>query len=106
MLYEEIEAMFEGLGLELHHRAGKAGPHDLGPQPARGEVRGRDRAGHQRGAARDVRRGEIQREPAAGAAVRALLHDIGKIGVPEAVLEKRNKLLDSEVREIEYRMAY
>lgn len=36
----------------------------------------------------------------------ALLHDIGKIAVPEAVLDKQNKLLDSEVRTIEYRLAY
>jgi HD-GYP domain-containing protein (c-di-GMP phosphodiesterase class II) len=36
----------------------------------------------------------------------ALLHDIGKIAVPEAVLDKQNKLLDSEMRAIEYRLAY
>lgn len=36
----------------------------------------------------------------------ALLHDIGKIAVPEAVLDKENKLLDSEVRAIEYRLHY
>jgi HD-GYP domain-containing protein (c-di-GMP phosphodiesterase class II) len=36
----------------------------------------------------------------------ALLHDIGKIAVPEAVLDKQNKLLDSEIRAIEYRLAY
>ncbi len=36
----------------------------------------------------------------------ALLHDIGKIAVPEAVLDKQNKLLDSEVRAIEYRFHY
>ncbi|HYF01367.1 MAG TPA: HD domain-containing phosphohydrolase [Planctomycetota bacterium] len=36
----------------------------------------------------------------------ALLHDIGKIAVPEAVLDKQNKLLDSEIRAIEYRFAY
>ncbi len=36
----------------------------------------------------------------------ALLHDIGKIAVPEAVLDKQNKLLDSEIRTIEYRLAY
>ncbi len=35
----------------------------------------------------------------------ALLHDIGKIAVPEAVLDKHNKLLDSEIRAIEYRLA-
>jgi HD-GYP domain-containing protein (c-di-GMP phosphodiesterase class II) len=35
----------------------------------------------------------------------ALLHDIGKIAVPEAVLDKQNKLLDSEVRAVEYRLA-
>ncbi len=36
----------------------------------------------------------------------ALLHDIGKIAVPEAVLDKRNKLLDSEIDAICWRMAY
>jgi HD-GYP domain-containing protein (c-di-GMP phosphodiesterase class II) len=36
----------------------------------------------------------------------ALLHDIGKIAVPEAVLDKHNKLLDSEVVAIEYRFHY
>jgi HD-GYP domain-containing protein (c-di-GMP phosphodiesterase class II) len=36
----------------------------------------------------------------------ALLHDIGKIGVPEAVLDKHNKLLDSEMLAIEYRFRY
>lgn len=36
----------------------------------------------------------------------ALLHDIGKIGVPEAVLDKHNKLLDSEISTIEYRLHY
>jgi len=35
----------------------------------------------------------------------ALLHDIGKIAVPEAVLDKQNKLLDSEIRTVEYRLA-
>jgi HD-GYP domain-containing protein (c-di-GMP phosphodiesterase class II) len=36
----------------------------------------------------------------------ALLHDIGKIAVPEAVLDKQNKLLDSEIRAVEYRLHY
>jgi HD-GYP domain-containing protein (c-di-GMP phosphodiesterase class II) len=36
----------------------------------------------------------------------ALLHDIGKIAVPEAILDKQNKLLDSEIRAIEYRLRY
>ncbi|HVR86392.1 MAG TPA: HD domain-containing phosphohydrolase [Planctomycetota bacterium] len=36
----------------------------------------------------------------------ALLHDIGKIAVPEAVLDKHNKLLDSEITTIEYRFHY
>jgi HD-GYP domain-containing protein (c-di-GMP phosphodiesterase class II) len=36
----------------------------------------------------------------------ALLHDIGKIAVPEAVLDKQNKLLDSEITAIQYRLAY
>jgi len=36
----------------------------------------------------------------------ALLHDIGKIAVPEAVLDKQNKLLNSEIKAIEYRLAY
>jgi HD-GYP domain-containing protein (c-di-GMP phosphodiesterase class II) len=36
----------------------------------------------------------------------ALLHDIGKIGVPEAVLDKHNKLLDSELSALEYRLRY
>jgi HD-GYP domain-containing protein (c-di-GMP phosphodiesterase class II) len=36
----------------------------------------------------------------------ALLHDIGKIAVPEAVLDKQNKLLDSEIAAIQYRLAY
>jgi HD-GYP domain-containing protein (c-di-GMP phosphodiesterase class II) len=36
----------------------------------------------------------------------ALLHDIGKIAVPEAILDKQNKLLDSEISAIQYRMAY
>jgi len=35
----------------------------------------------------------------------ALLHDIGKIAVPEAVLDKHNKLLDSEMETIVYRLA-
>ncbi len=34
----------------------------------------------------------------------ALLHDIGKIAVPEAVLDKQNKLVDAEMRAIEYRL--
>ncbi len=36
----------------------------------------------------------------------ALLHDIGKIAVPEAVLDKQNKLLDSEIQTILYRFHY
>lgn len=36
----------------------------------------------------------------------ALLHDVGKISVPEAVLDKKNKLLDSEIETITYRFAY
>jgi HD-GYP domain-containing protein (c-di-GMP phosphodiesterase class II) len=36
----------------------------------------------------------------------ALLHDIGKIAVPEAVLDKRNKLTDEALRAIEYRFHY
>ncbi len=36
----------------------------------------------------------------------ALLHDIGKIGVPEAVLDKQNKLQDGELEAIEYRLRY
>jgi HD-GYP domain-containing protein (c-di-GMP phosphodiesterase class II) len=36
----------------------------------------------------------------------ALLHDIGKIAVPEAVLDKHNKLLDGEITAIEYRFHY
>jgi len=36
----------------------------------------------------------------------ALLHDIGKIAVPEAVLDKQNKLLASEITAIEYRFHY
>lgn len=32
-----------------------------------------------------------------------LLHDIGKLAVPEAVLEKKNKLTDAEIKIIEYR---
>ena len=36
----------------------------------------------------------------------ALLHDIGKIAVPEAVLDKKNKLTDEGVRAIEYRFHY
>jgi HD-GYP domain-containing protein (c-di-GMP phosphodiesterase class II) len=36
----------------------------------------------------------------------ALLHDIGKIAVPEAVLDKQNKLLDCEIKTIEYRFHY
>ena len=36
----------------------------------------------------------------------ALLHDIGKIAVPEAILDKQNKLLESEIRAIEYRLHY
>ena len=36
----------------------------------------------------------------------ALLHDIGKIAVPEAVLDKHNKLLDCEITTIEYRFHY
>lgn len=36
----------------------------------------------------------------------ALLHDIGKIAVPEAVLDKQNKLLDSEMRVLEYRLQF
>ena len=36
----------------------------------------------------------------------ALLHDIGKIAVPEAILDKRNKLTDDALRAIEYRFHY
>ncbi|MBV8879360.1 MAG: HD domain-containing protein, partial [Planctomycetaceae bacterium] len=36
----------------------------------------------------------------------ALLHDIGKIAVPEAVLDKQNKLLPGEITAIEYRFHY
>ncbi|MBI4564633.1 MAG: HD domain-containing protein [Planctomycetes bacterium] len=36
----------------------------------------------------------------------ALLHDIGKIAVPEAVLDKRNKLTDEAMGVIEYRFHY
>lgn len=36
----------------------------------------------------------------------ALLHDIGKLSVPDAVLDKRNKLTDDQMKIIEYRFAY
>ncbi|MBI2901375.1 MAG: GAF domain-containing protein [Planctomycetes bacterium] len=36
----------------------------------------------------------------------SLLHDIGKISVPEAVLDKKNKLTDAEIETIRYRFAY
>jgi len=36
----------------------------------------------------------------------ALLHDIGKIAVPEAVLDKKNKLTDDALKAIEYRLHY
>lgn len=36
----------------------------------------------------------------------ALLHDVGKIAVPEAILGKKNKLTDDQLRVIEYRFAY
>lgn len=36
----------------------------------------------------------------------ALLHDIGKIAVPEAVLDKQNKLTDDQLRSIVYRCHY
>lgn len=36
----------------------------------------------------------------------ALLHDIGKIAVPEAILDKKNKLTDSELEIFEYRLHY
>lgn len=35
----------------------------------------------------------------------ALLHDIGKMAVPDAVLDKRNKLTDDQLKIIEYRFA-
>lgn len=35
----------------------------------------------------------------------ALLHDIGKLAVPDAVLDKRNKLTDEQMKIIEYRFA-
>ncbi len=36
----------------------------------------------------------------------ALLHDVGKIAVPEAILGKKNKLTDDQLAVIEYRFAY
>lgn len=36
----------------------------------------------------------------------ALLHDIGKLAVADAVLDKRNKITDDQLRIIEYRLAY
>jgi HD-GYP domain-containing protein (c-di-GMP phosphodiesterase class II) len=36
----------------------------------------------------------------------ALLHDIGKIAVPEAVLDKQNKLTDDQLKAVEYRFHY
>jgi HD-GYP domain-containing protein (c-di-GMP phosphodiesterase class II) len=36
----------------------------------------------------------------------ALLHDIGKIGVPEAILDKEHKLPDAHLMGIRYRFAY
>ena len=36
----------------------------------------------------------------------ALLHDVGKIAVPEAILGKKNKLTDEQLQVIEYRFAY
>lgn len=35
-----------------------------------------------------------------------LLHDIGKLAVPDAVLDKRNKLTDEQIKIIEYRFAF
>lgn len=35
--------------------------------------------------------------------IAALLHDVGKIGVPEAILQKRNRLSDEKIGEIEAR---
>ena len=36
----------------------------------------------------------------------ALLHDIGKIGVPEAVLDKQKKIPDSEMEALKWRLKY
>lgn len=36
----------------------------------------------------------------------ALLHDIGKLAVPDAILDKRNKITDDQLKIIEYRLAY
>jgi HD-GYP domain-containing protein (c-di-GMP phosphodiesterase class II) len=35
-----------------------------------------------------------------------LLHDIGKLAVPDAVLDKRNKLTDEQMKILEYRFAF
>ncbi len=105
-LYEEIEAMFEGLvtsftvALEKRNRttyghcmrvaqyavAIAEAMNDAPPDAFKG-----------------VKYSRVQLKELRYA---ALLHDIGKIAVPEAVLDKRNKLLDSEIAAIEYRMAY
>ncbi|MBI2931383.1 MAG: HD domain-containing protein [Planctomycetes bacterium] len=104
-LYEEIEACFEGLVQSFTHAL---------------EKRNRTTYGHSLRVteyAVAIARA-INQEPEGAFEERfteeeikelryaALLHDIGKISVPEAVLDKRNKLLDSEIDAIAYRFAY
>jgi HD-GYP domain-containing protein (c-di-GMP phosphodiesterase class II) len=105
-LYDEIERMFEGLvqsfTLALERRNRTTFGHcmrvaryavaiaeavNLAPPEAFGGMR------YSRDQIKELR-------------YAALLHDIGKIAVPEAVLDKKNKLTDEALRAIEYRFHY
>ena len=104
-LYDEIERMFEGLvtsftiALEKRNRT-TFGHCKRVAQYAVAIAREVDKNPEKFGGARFTE--DLIRELRYG----GLLHDIGKIAVPEAVLDKRNKLTDPEIQTIEYRFHY
>jgi HD-GYP domain-containing protein (c-di-GMP phosphodiesterase class II) len=104
-LYEEIEAMFEGLvssfTIALEKRNRTTYGHCL--RVAKYAVAIAEAINDAPPGAFGVR---YSKEQIRELRYAALLHDIGKIAVPEAVLDKRNKLLDSEIEAIGWRIAY
>lgn len=105
-LYGDIELMFEGLVRSFTHALEKRNKTTFGhcervAKYAIGIAEAINAAGPERFGG--LRFTEEQMKELRYA---ALLHDIGKIAVPEAVLDKRNKLTDSELQAVEYRFAY
>ena len=105
-LYESIENMFEGLVMSFTHSLEKRNRTTYGhcmrvAKYAVGIAKEMNKV--KEGKFADV---SFSLEELRELKYAALLHDIGKIAVPESILDKQNKLLDSEMHSIAYRFHY